>query len=204
MTAEARVRARYMQTFLDMIERLPSAEARAIRAEIGDATWSEVRKASALSWLPIRTNLVATHAVAAHLDGKRTHEFFLEFMLSSFQTPLLNGLIKGVLRIAGKSPARYVEWVSKGFNLLFKDCGTWSVVERDEGGFATIEVVGLPNACATDRIWLGTVSSALHALFVIAGCDGAVTFREADESIGRVAFRLRWTPPPVSPPYAPR
>lgn len=195
MTQEPLVRARYMQTFLDMVERLPAEEARAIRTTIGEDVWHEVRQAGALSWLPIRLNLVATHAVATNLDSRRTHEFFRSFMLSSFETPLLNGLISAVTRVAGPNPARYLEWVSKGFNVLFKNCGTWRVVERDDAGFATIEVAGLPPAYSTDRTWLTTVSSALHALFAVAHCEGAVTIRDTHEGEGRVAFRLRWTPP---------
>lgn len=194
MTQEPLVRARYMQTFFDMVERLPAEDARAIRSTIGETVWSDVRAAGGLSWLPIQTNLLATHAVATNLDSRRTHEFFRGFMLSSFETPLLSSFINAVTRVAGPNPARYLEWVSKGFNILFKNCGTWRVVERDDAGTATIEVVGLPLAYATDRTWLMTVSSALHALFTVAKCEGAVTIRDSDEDTGRVAFRLRWTP----------
>ncbi len=183
-----------MQTFFKAIERLPPREAQAIRAAVPDGEWNDVDRAGPLAWLPVQTNLTTTHAVAETLGPRQTQAFFEALMLSTFETPLLKGFIAAVLRVAGRNPTLYLGWISRAFNMMFKNCGTWSVIESDPAGSATIQVDGLPDECASDTIWLQSVASSLHALYILAECDGSVMFRTVDPRRGLAVYRLRWDP----------
>lgn len=189
------IRGRYMQTFLDAVEDLPAADVRAIREEMTEAVWRQIRDVNAFGWLPIEVNLVATHALVNRLGPRRSDEFFKQLLFTTWQTPLLRGLISAVLRVVGRDPTGYLAWIGKGFDLMFRNCGTWRVIEKDKLGRAIVEVVGLPPQYAEDRIWLQSVASALSALFLLARCEGAVSFRVSESGEGNAIYQLRWTPP---------
>jgi hypothetical protein len=191
------VRGRYMKTFLEAVDRLPPADADAIRQR--QAEWvNAVEKAGIISWLPLEANLALTRAVAHVLGPKRTHEFFERLGFESFQTPLLRGLVRSVVAMVGHDPGRYMEWMQKGFGLIFRDSGTWRVIER-EPTMATLEVRGLPDACFEDDIWLDSVASSLNALFRLAKCDGSVNVRVRDRKRGHAVMRAVWNAPSNPP-----
>lgn len=185
------VRGRYMKTFVEAVYRLPDAEREAIRDK--SAAWLDpIANAGPLEWLPFAANLEMTRNVAAVLGPRRTHDFFEALTTASFQTTLMRGLVNTVVAVVGHDPGRYLDWMQKGFGLIFRDFGTWTILERSEMR-AVIEVVGLPDACFEDDVWLDSVSSSFHALFGIAKCTGAVTIPERDPARGRARFRLTWS-----------
>ncbi len=180
-----------MKTFAEHVERLPELDRRHVSAEVPTAFFREIAESGTFAWLPFEYNLVLTRAVAAALGTRRTHEFFVSLMRASFETPLLKGLVEAVLRLKGNDPSVMLQWVSRGFELMFKDAGAWSVVERKVGA-ASMEVSGLPAAAVRDRVWLESVASALSALYLLAHVRGVTVIRDVDVERGRAEFRLRW------------
>jgi hypothetical protein len=93
--------------------------------------------------------------------------------------------------VAVKDPSLYLPWISKGFELMFRDMGRWAVAERGTNS-AVLEVRGLPLECQGDAIWLESVASALCALLDLTNLDGNISVRSADSEAGMVTFRARW------------
>jgi len=180
-----------MKGLVEQVKRLPASDRARIEGVIPEAVFREIEETSTFAWLPFEVNLRVTRAVAESLGPRRAHEFFLDLMKASFEGPLLKSLVDAVLRLRGNDPTVMLQWVSKGFELMFKDAGTWSVVDRGEGA-ASLEVTGLPQEARSDRIWLESVSSSLTALFGLADVRGVTTIREIDEARSAVVFRLRW------------
>jgi len=189
--AAPRVRGRYMKTFVEHIGLLPAADRDRIEKLVPEAMWKDVAETGNFAWLPLEHNLVITRAIAESLGPKRTHEFFVELMLSTYRTPLLKSLVDAVLRRRGNDLAMMLQWVSKGFEVIFKDVGRWRVVEREESS-ACLEVNGLPASVTSDRVWLDTVCSSLSSLFSLAGVTGLAQIRELDLERGKAVIRLRW------------
>lgn len=187
------VRGRYMKTFLDAVDRASAEDAAAIRAH--GAQWIEaIDSAGAMEWLPVEANLDLTRSVASVLGPKRTHDFFEELTLASFQTPLMRGLVSAVVAFVGHDPGRYIDWMQKGFGMLFRDAGKWTVIERTDT-VATLQVEDLPKACFEDAVWIDSVASSCHALFRLANCEGAASVRTRDPERSRVVFRMMWSKP---------
>ena len=180
-----------MQTFAAHVDHLPAADRDGIRALVHEDTWREIEQAGTFSWLAFDTNLICTRAVAQHLGPKRTDEFFRTLLLATFKTPLLQKLVDAVVRLIGSDPSVSLAWVSKGFEIMYKDSGSWHVKEQQPGN-ALLVVEGLPPRAASDRVWHESVASALGALFVIARVTGVTTIWEVDVPSGMVVFRLRW------------
>jgi hypothetical protein len=182
-----------MQTFARHVDRLPPADRSAIREAVAQETWVAIESAGLLGWLPVRMNLDCTRAVATRIGSDRTHNFFRELLLATVDTPLLRGFVQAVLRVAVPDPSLYLPWVARGFELMFRDAGRWTVLER-EPGWALLEIRGLPRECASDSIWLRSVASALSGLLDLTNIVGTVVLREVDVKTSTATYAIRWTP----------
>lgn len=186
------VRARYMQTFAAQVDRLPASDRQAIRAAVPAGTWESIESAGLLGWLPLSVNLACTRAVAGHLDPAGTHQFFRSLLLDASNSPLLRGLVQSVLRVAVRDPGLYLPWISKGFELMFREAGRWTIVERGPGT-AILEVRGLPQEALVDGVWPSSVASSLCALVdLVQLAEGSAAVRSVDPEEGTVSFRMRW------------
>jgi hypothetical protein len=180
-----------MKTFVDALDRLPIEERARVRSAVADSVWTDIERSGSLTWLPFEVNVQCTHAVAQTLDPTRTHEFFRGLLVATTRTPVLRGLAEAVLRKLGPDPGASLFWVSRGFELLFKDCGSWRVLDRRRTS-ADLMVNGLPLSVVRDRVWIESAASSLSGLYPLARLRGTTTIREIDSGTGRVIFRLIW------------
>ena len=185
------VRARYMQTFASHVDRLPRADRDSVRAAVPPGTWESIESAGLLGWLPLSTNIACTRAVAGSLGPEGTHRFFHGLLLDTSESPLLSGLVRSVLRVAVRDPGLYLPWVSKGFELMFRDAGRWVVSERAPGT-AVLEVRGLPPEALVDSIWPDSVASSFSALLDLVQLKGSASVRSIDVDEGTITLRVRW------------
>lgn len=181
-----------MKVFVEHLTRLPEQDRRSIRSRVPESTWHMVESAGSLGWLPMEVNLECTRAVALHLGPERTHEFFRTLLLGSMQGSLLRGLVNGVLRVAVPDPGLYLPWVTKGFELLFRNVALIRVVDRSPGGALT-EMRELPPECTSDDVWLKTAASSFSALFELVNLEGSVVLQDVDPSAGIARLRSRWS-----------
>jgi hypothetical protein len=181
-----------MQTFAKHVERLPAEDRTAIRDVVPPETWAAIESAGLLGWLPVSVNLECTRAVSTRLGPERTHQFFRELLLAAIDTPLLRGFVQAVLRVAVPDPGQYLPWLARGFELMFRDAGTWAVIER-EPGWALLELKDLPRESVTDKVWINSVASSLAGLMDLTNIQGTVVVHEVDVKSGTVAFASKWT-----------
>ncbi len=176
-----------MANFMQHVGALP--ERAAIRAAIDDERMERMeRSTSFFDWLPVEDNLIATRAVADALGARRTHDFFASLQYAELDTPLFSWVRK-LTPTLEKHPERTLGWIAKGYSMMFRNAGTWRVVEI-ETSTATLEMVELPDVMTTDAVWLASVGSSLHAVFRVSNVDGAVTMAETKP---RPRFRFRWS-----------
>jgi hypothetical protein len=180
-----------MKTFVEQVDQLAPVDLARVEKLLPEELRRDVADSGNFAWLPLQHNLVLTRAVAESLGPKRTHEFFVELMLSTYRTPLLKSLVDAVLRLQGNDLGTMLQWVSKGFELMFKDVGHWRVVER-EASTASLEVLGLPAIAFSDRIWLESVCSSVSSLFSLAEVTGLASLRDLDPERAGCVIRLRW------------
>jgi hypothetical protein len=184
------VNARYMGQFMRSVARLP--EATQVRTAIGHAALNEiVESKSFFAWLPVEHNLAATRAVATTLGPRRAHEFFVSLQVDALRMPIFSWVSRLVPTLLG-NPGPALRWVAKGYEIMFRDAGTWEVVDEQRGS-AFMHMVDVPEAMLQDTVWLASVASALHAIFVVAEVEGAVTLAAANPRQGSARFRFLWT-----------
>ncbi len=183
------VKARHMKSLLAALDRHP--EAAAVRRRLDPRLLAAVEESSGLEWQPLQWNLELTRAVREELGGEGTHAFFRHALLEAFGGPLLGFLVDCAVRVFGIDPASWARWVPRGWALVFRDCGTWSVAESAPGRVA-FHFDGVPAACAADRIWLQSVASSLGAIVDLARARGGVELGAVDQAAGRATYVMTW------------
>jgi hypothetical protein len=192
MAGEPKVRARHMKSMIAAAGRLPDGGGAAARALVRPAFLAQIEESSGVDWLPIECNLVVTRALHEVLAPAAFHLFYRDHLLESFQGPLLKTMVDAAIRIFGIDPASWARWVPKGWALVFRDGGAWTVA-RVEPGHVAFRLEGLPDACIRDRVWLSSVASSLSAIVEIAKAQGGFELTDADPVSGRASFAMRWS-----------
>jgi hypothetical protein len=176
-----------MSTFMKSVDALP--ERANIRETIGEERLRRMEQATSFfDWLPVEDNLVATRAVVTALGARRTHDFFVALQYAELATPLFSWVRK-LTPTLEKRPERTLGWIAKGYSMMFRNAGTWRIVEV-ETTTATLEMVDVPEVMTSDSVWIASVGSSLHAVYRVSNVDGAVTLAETKP---RPRFRFRWS-----------
>lgn len=186
----ASVRARYMKTFLDTVERLERGSSREVLSHFGEDAVERIRSAGPTAWLPAELNVQLTHAVARTLGPDETEGFFRHMLGLVYDTSLFSTFVRGIVRLVGRDPGGYLKWVARGYSLAFKNAGVWSVAEH-EAGRAVLAVSGLPAPFAGDEVWLRTVAASMGSLFDLAQKPGESRLESYGDDHARIV--LSWT-----------
>jgi len=153
----------------------------------------EVAAASRMTWLPIALNVRMVEAAAACFGELVGLEILASCVYAQFETPLWKGFIGGAIRLLGTQPGRLGRWIPQAMQLVFRDCGSWSVEENGEGEL-TVEVRDLPEPLAHQRLWLRSLAIGMTPLFTLCGTDGSSELADVDPRARRARYRLRWKP----------
>ncbi len=180
-----------MKSLLESIERLPPEESARVRAQIPEPLARSVAEATSIDWLPLETNLVVTRALHAGLGDARFYRFWRDQLVEAFSGPLLRVIVEAALRVFRVDAMSFASWLGRGWGLLFRDCGAWTV-ERAGPGMARLRIDALPAACLADEIWLRSVAHSLDAFWVLARTQGECIYTGRDPARGLATYELRW------------
>jgi hypothetical protein len=180
-----------MKGLLEAIERLAPDESERVRALVPDALVRSVADATSIDWLPLETNLVVTRALHRGLGDARFYRFFRDQLVDSFSGPLLRVIVDAALRVFRVDATSFTSWVGRGWGLIFRDCGAWTV-EGAGPGMARLRIESLPAACVDDEVWLRSVAHSLDAFWVLARTQGECSYAGRDVARAAATYELRW------------
>ena len=186
------VRARHLKTNLEALDRLPEREA--VRCLLAEQLLRGIAQAHGFDWLPIAWDVAIVRAVHAALGPEAQDAFARSLLLESFDGPLLGSLVRTAVNLFGLDADRWVRWIPKGWALVFRDCGSWTI-EAARVGEIRLRLDGLPRVCLEDLLWPRSVASSLSALQVRVGVPGETVLEAADVARRVATFMVRWEPP---------
>jgi hypothetical protein len=184
------VRGRHLKLLLESAERQVHSAAVLERLDVGSL--GAIREASGLDWLPLEHDLALTRALYEGLGAAAAGRFFRAHTLGSFDGPVLRTMVHTAVRLFGLEPGAWARWVPKGWQLLFRGCGDWTVGEAGPGR-VTLTLSAMPPACAEDPAWLRSVGSSLEALLDLARVRGVVELAPREAGAAEATFALRWS-----------
>ena len=170
-----------------------------MRARVGDTHLTSIECAGPMVWLPIEADLAVQRALAEVIGPERTREFLLASAQELWTGSLVQTLVQTAIGFLGLDPGSLARLVPAAWGLLYRDCGQWSLTRRDERGprdtrEVELGLAGLPRDCASDRAWLASVATILHALLILCDREGEVELVESpgQDALLEVVFRLAW------------
>jgi hypothetical protein len=185
------VRARHMKNLLASIERLPPDESERVKALVPEELVRTVADATSVDWLPLEVNLSVTRALHAGLGQARFYRFFRDQLTEAFSGPLLRVIVEAALRVFRVDATSFTSWVGRGWGLIFRECGAWTV-EGAGPGMARLRIEELPDACVEDEVWLRSVAHSLDAFWVLARTQGECALLARDPARRTASYELRW------------
>ena len=183
------VRGRHLKLLLASVER--HALGAAALSKVSPGTLHTIGESSGLDWLPLEPDLDLTRAIYGALGPVAADRLFRDHTLASFDGPVLQTMVRTAVRLFGLDPASWARWVPKGWSLLFRGCGEWTVGDA-RAGQVTLTLAAMPPICASDALWVRSVGHSLGALLDLARVRGVVEVAPRAEGASEVAYRLRW------------
>lgn len=188
-TPEPLVRARHLKQVLAAADRQPLRLA--LRDRIGPTLAYAIEEATGTDWLPVEHDVSMARALEAVLGQDGLASFNREMMQQSFRGPLLGALVELATHFFGLDAGAWATWVPRGWRLMFKGCGGWTVVRLGDGELS-LTLAGLPAVCATDAVWPRSVASSLSGILPAVGAEGTVELASVDAARGTLVYTMRW------------
>jgi len=151
----------------------------------------QIESSASSDWLPFALDLDLTHAVFRALGVAGAHRFFQEHQLASFQGPLFKALVDSATALFGLDPGSWARWIPRGWGIVFRQCGEWTI-DRSDRGAVDLSLVAPPPGCLDDEVWLRSVASSFSAFLVVARREGEFALDHVDRSREAACYTLRW------------
>lgn len=200
------VRASYLRLLLSACDEFgpPAME---IRERLGDVHQTSIECAGPLVWLPIEAELALQRALSEVLGRARTREFVLARARQFMAGSLLQNVMLAAVELFGLDPGSLARVVPGAWNLLYRDCGRWTVARSfdpdrqraREWREVELRLHELPDICAHEDAWIEAVGTVQHALLLACGrTDDSGEVELLERIVGdrgdpaQLVFRLAW------------
>ena len=151
----------------------------------------EVEAASRASWLPVALNVRTVEAVTGAVGEEPGLALLAECVHAQFESALWRGFIGPAVQLLGASPEALGGWIPRAMQIVFRDCGSWSVEQPHEGEL-TLRVHDLPPELADHRLWLRSLGVGMGSLFRVCDTEGAADLAGHDADARTAVFELSW------------
>ncbi len=193
---EPAVRASYLRLLLDRSDELGPGS---LRERLDDAQLTAIECAGPLVWLPVSIDLALQRALAELLGPERASELLRTGLRQLWASTPARAIVQTAVGLFGVNPGSLARLIPNAWNLLYRDCGRWSVErpEAEKPDQILLSLSELPQACAEEPAWLEAVATILHALLILCDAEGEVELLAREARTGgsprsSAMFRLHW------------
>jgi hypothetical protein len=190
-TRTSLVRARHLQAWLEFVEAMEAPYPERFRQHLAAETNKLIREAAPVAWLPARLHAELAEVGLAAFGVRRAHEYYRWQFGLSMQGPLLGPLLRTGVAVFGLSPAAFLRWANRGWDLSFRDAGGIHG-EVLENGHGRLFYRDMPQALATSHAWVESVASSFYGMLDFTRTTGVVRFIERDPAAGNFTLELEW------------
>ncbi|HMJ13994.1 MAG TPA: hypothetical protein VK524_21400 [Polyangiaceae bacterium] len=185
------VRARHMKTFVETIDALDERVRARIYARLAADDIETIAQAVPVVWLPMNLNVLVTDATSLELGPQGAHDFFRALVTAEYRTDTFRSFLASIGRLLGLTPSTYVKMTPKGWELVFKNCGSFRPMERERER-ARLEYKDIPQMCVQNQLWMESVRSSFYSAFELTGVSGDIRWEELDLNRRRAIFLFTW------------
>ena len=186
-----RVRARHCQDWFGHIDHEGEPWITRFRERVPAPMREEIDSSSRVGWLPMDFHVELANATHDVFGVMRAHAFYRRAASEWLNGPLLGPVVRTGLRMLDVTPGTIVRWVSRGWDVSFKDCGTL-VGESRSPTHGRLTYTGLPAVCTTSNPWMESAQGSAYGVLDVIGYDGVVRLDTSGRREGRMFVDMEW------------
>ncbi len=161
-----------------------------IRQNLPAGVLRDIENARRLAWLPLEHDLRLSSAVSGVVGRQRHHDWARSSMGRSLQSPLLQPLWQGAFRLFGMSPGALFRAVPSGWQAVYRDVGSPSLLAEPDQ--ARLTITEITDALVASPAYLEALCGTFAALLDTARTPGVVEVVDFDPKARRIEYVARW------------
>lgn len=185
------VRARNLQHWLELVAATEPPYPERFAQRLSPATHALITEAAPVAWLPAELHAELAEVTLAAMGVRRAHDYYRQAFVASMDGPLFGPLVRAGVAVLGLSPAGFLRWVDRVWDLSFRDAGSL----RGEvlgPGHGRLLYRDMPRLCAASDAWVETMPSMNYGMLDLTRRSGVVRFIERDPAAGNFTIELEW------------
>jgi hypothetical protein len=121
----------------------------------------------------------------------RAHEYYRRAFARALRLPPFDSLVHTGLRVLGVTPASFLRWSERGWQLSFRSCGgVYGEVLGEKRGRLVYH--DLPDVCTASDPWLDSAQGSAYGVFDLLSVTGIVRMDKSARARGGMALELEW------------
>jgi hypothetical protein len=191
VTRTSLVRARHLQAWLAFVEAMEAPYPERFSQHLAADTNKLIREAAPVTWLPARLHAELAEVGLAAFGARRAHEYYRWAFGLSMQGPLFGPLLRAGVAVFGLSPAGFLRWARRGWDLSFREAGSLDgeVIGPGRGRLMYRDV---PRELAASNAWVESTASSFYGMLDFTRTTGVVRMVDRDLPAGNFTLELEW------------
>jgi hypothetical protein len=190
--AEPLVRARFCQDWLALIAVEEEPYRTRFFGRLTDEMRTQIDGASRVAWLPLAVHVKLADVLLEAFGTVRAHDYYRRALVSAVKGPIFGPLFLTGARVLGLSPASFVRWGSRGYDVAFKHAGALAG-EVLGPGRARLKYLDLPPVCTASDAWMKSAQGTAYGVYDVLGVDGVVRLDTRARGEGKMVLELEWS-----------
>ena len=191
-SAEPLVRARSCQDWLALIALEEEPYRTRFFERLTDGLRTQIEGASRVAWLPLVVHVKLADILLDAFGTVRAYDYYRRALASAVKGPLFGPLFRTGSRVLGLSPASFVRWGSRAYDVSFRHAG--AVAGEVLGpGRACLRYLDLPPVCTASDAWMTSAQGFTYGVYDVLGVDGVVRLDTSARGEGKMVLELEWS-----------
>jgi hypothetical protein len=185
------VRARYLHQWLAAVAREDDPWRARFFAGLAPGDREAIEGASRVAWVPVDLHVRLSEVLHDAFGAARAHEYYRRAFARSLREPPFDALVRTGLRVLGVTPASFLRWAARGWQLSFRDSGDvhGEVLGENSGRLVYRD---LPVCTASDP-WLDSAQGSAYGVFDLVKVAGVVRIDKSARARGGMTLEVEWT-----------
>ncbi len=186
------IRSRFLQEWLDNMEREPPRVRDRFFAVLPPGTREQITQATRTSWLPAELHVKLADVTLEALGEARAHDYYRRAFARSLRGPFFASALRAGTRLFGLNPGSFLRWSSRAYEATLRNCGSVHGVVLGEGrGLLLYD--DLPPFCTASDAWLDSALGSVYGAYDMVGASGVARLDKSERASGKMRIELEWT-----------
>ncbi len=181
------MRSGYFKRGVKALSAVSADERERILSAVRVETLQAIERDVDVGWVPLRVNADFTESVYRVLGAGGTRAYGRRVGNSSFDTPILRGIMDTTIRLLGIGPKGLFKVMRRSWSAVYRNCGEVDVVAAT--GNEVRLLLRDPPPLMRAASYLESIGGGLEATFDFCAVEGAVKAEARTEGI---AFIVTW------------